>query len=91
MSTVTILKQYVASVTSPYLMQCLTTKTITAHTIRRRVPFAILQQANHIILVQDFNPYHARSQQALQQFFPVALNNAKNRHFGYKHLSNQAA
>jgi len=91
MSTVTILKQYVASVTSVYLMQCPKTNTLTPHTIRRRVPFAVLQQANHIILVQDFNPYHAQSQHKLQQFFPVALNNAKNRHFGYQHLSSQAA
>ena len=90
MSTVTILKQYVASVTSVYLMRCPTTNTLTPHTIRRRVPFAVLQQANHIVSVEDFNPYHAQSQHNLQQFFPVALRRAKSRDRGFIHLSDRA-
>jgi hypothetical protein len=91
MSTVTVLKQYVAPCTYSYLQRCPSTNKLVVHTKTYNQRVAILQQDTNVVIIEDFQSSQFRSQKALQSLFPIALHYAKMGTSGYKHLTTQYA
>ena len=83
MSTVTILKQYVAPRTYSYRQRCPSSNKLVVHTKTYNQRVAILQQDTNIVTIEDFQSSQFRSQKALQSLFPIALHYAKMNVSGY--------